>query len=209
MAGTQLLFRRRSPYESNGPRAIANREPSTPLYPEILFRLANVYYAQKVYTKSQKILIELCDHYSEHPRNPQALALLGDIYGIGGELEAACSYACIRPQQGSSFEYAVFQAVKIYRLTDQKVAMRRQLENYLALPDAAMRPRISEALYWLGWSYAATAEYTKAVQHFEHALDRYDDPQAQSIDAILSAYQRLYPQVIQNNPQAPRTSHAG
>lgn len=185
---------------------LQTESPSTPFYPEILFRLANVYYAQKAYTKSQKILIELCDHYSEHPRNPQALALLGDIYGIGGELEAALAcYARIRPQQGSSFEYAVFQAVKIYRLTDQKVAMRRQLENYLALPDAAMRPRISEALYWLGWSYAATAEYTKAVQHFEHALDRYDDdPQAQSIDAILSAYQRLYPQVIQNNPQAPK-----
>ena len=185
---------------------LRTESPSTPLYPEILFRLANLYYAQKAYTKSQKILIDLCDHYSEHPRNPQALALLGDIYGMGGELEAALAcYARSSPQQGSSFEYAVFQAAKIYRLTEQTVAMRRQLENYLALPDAAKRPRISEALYWLGWSYAATAEYTKALQHFEHALDRFDnDPQAYSIGAILSAYQRLYPQVIQNNPQAPK-----
>lgn len=180
--------------------------PSTPLYPEILFRLANVYYAQKIYTKSKAILIDIRDHYSEHPRNPQALALLGDIYGICGELEAAlASYERIVPHHGSSFEYALFQAVKIYKLTKQTVAMRQKLENYLALPDVAKRARISEALYWLGWSYAETAEYTQAVKHFEHALNRFDnDPKAQSIDAILNAYQRLYSKVIQNSPQAPK-----
>ena len=179
---------------------------SSPLYPEILFRLANIYYAQKAYAKSQATLINLCDHFAEHPRNPQALALLGDIYGICGHLkDALASYALISPEQGSSFEYALFQAVKIYRLTDQKVRMRQELENYLALPDAAKRPRVSEALYWLGWSYSETEEYAQAMEIFEHALDRFDDdPHAQSIDAILIAYQRLYPQVAEARPEGPK-----
>ena len=179
---------------------------SAPLYPEILFRLANVYYAQKAYSKSQAILIDLCDQFPQHTRNPQARVLLGDIYGIRGQLEnALASYKGIGPQQGSSFEYALFQTVKIYKMMEQLIPMRQQLEHYLALPDAANRPRVSEALYWLGWSYAQTEDHTKAVKHFEDALNRFDDdPQAQAIDAILNAYQSYYPQTIQNRPEAPK-----
>jgi tetratricopeptide (TPR) repeat protein len=179
---------------------------SAPLYPEILFRLANVYYAQKAYLKAQTVLSDVCDQFPRHARNPQARVLLGDIYGIRGQLEKAlASYRGIDPQQGSSFEYALFQTVKIYKMTDQLSPMRQLLEHYLALPDAANRPRVSEALYWLGWAYAQTEDHDKAVKHFEDALNRFDnDPTAQAIDAILNAYQTYYPQSIQHRPEAPK-----
>jgi len=91
------------------------------------------------------------------------------------------------------YDYAVFQAAKIYRALERYDLLREHLQTYIAREDANTRPRVSEALYWIGWSYQQEDRIEESFPLFEDALKRFgNDPKARAVESILSAYGDLY-----------------
>ncbi len=165
-----------------------------PLYPEILFRTANVYYAERSYENTLRMIDSLVKDFPDHHRTPEAQALRGDTFMGLGELEQAIhAFNQVPSDDTKLFDYAVFQTAKIYKALEQYEFLREHLQTYINRKDSSERPRVSEALYWIGWSLKQEERETEAFPLFEQALDRFgNDPKAQSVSSILSAYAELY-----------------
>jgi tetratricopeptide (TPR) repeat protein len=174
--------------------ALKQRSETHPLYPEINYRIANIYYAQRDYEKALKSIDFVITNYSDHARYGEALALKGDIYmGLGELITAAAAFRLVPPDEPSIYDYAVFQASKIYKAVERYDLMRQHLQNYIDRPDANERPRVSEALYWIGWSLQQENRAAEAFPLYEEALARFgNDPKARAVDSILSAYADLF-----------------
>ncbi|MFP4674393.1 MAG: tetratricopeptide repeat protein [Opitutales bacterium] len=170
------------------------RTKEHPVYPEILYRLANVHYAERNYAKTLEITAELTETFPEHHRVAEARALRGDSYmGLGELTTAAHAFRQVTPENGRLFDYATFQTAKIYRALERYDLLREHLRSYIEREDAAERTRISEALYWIGWSLRKEDRTEEAFPVFNDALERFgNDPAARSVHSILAAYEELY-----------------
>ncbi|MDQ8195374.1 tetratricopeptide repeat protein [Coraliomargarita sp. SDUM461004] len=165
-----------------------------PLYPEINYRIANLYYAQRDYENALATIEFVITNFPEHARYGEALALKGDIYmGLGELVTAAAAFRQVPPDEPRIYDYAVFQASKIYRALERYDLMRTHLQAYVDRPDANERPRISEALYWMGWSLQQEERAAEAYPLYQTALERFgNDPKARAVNSILSAYADLF-----------------
>ena len=145
------------------------------------------------YSATLEATDQLISTFPDHHRYAATLALRGDTYMALGELEtAAQAFLEVPDDHPALHDYATFQAGKIYRALQQYDRLRERLHAYVDHPDAHERPRISEALYWIGWSLQQEQRTDEAFPIFEKALTRFgDEPRAQAIDSILSAYSKL------------------
>jgi len=164
-----------------------------PLYPEIQYRIAKTRYAMKAYAAAIERAEGLIDEFPAHHRVPAARALRGDALMGLGELErAANAFRRVPPGEPSLFDYATFQTAKIFRALERYGLLREHLREYVEREDAAERPRVSEALYWIGWSHQTEGDAEKAYPVYEDALERFGDaPKARAVPSILSAYAQL------------------
>jgi tetratricopeptide (TPR) repeat protein len=175
-------------------QALSKDNATHPLYPEINYRIANVFYAQRDYTAALKIIDTLTQDFPEHSRFGEAQALRGDIYmGLGELTQAAHAFSQVPADQPRIYDYGVFQAAKIYKALERYDLLRTHLHRYVDRPDAADRPRVSEALYWIAWSLQQQGRAQEAFPIFEAALDRFgNNPRAHAVSSILSAYAGLH-----------------
>lgn len=173
---------------------LKKRSKKHPMYPEINYRIANLFYAQRDYESALKTVDLLTEKYPDHARYGEALALKGDIYmGLGELAIAAASFRQVPADEPRIYDYAVFQASKIYKALERYDLMREHLQTYVDRPDAYERPRVSEALYWIGWSLQQEERSAEAFPIYEDALTRFgNDPKARAVSNILSAYSDLF-----------------
>lgn len=173
------------------------------LEPEVAYRIASTLYAKKDYEAALTGILRYLDGYPLHARHEEARVLLGDIQMGRGELtEARSIFASISPRAEHLFVYAVFQIGKILRAVagaedregsrkETLRAHREHFDNYLARDDLSARTRISEALYWIGWTYIEEGEKGKAREVFSAALSQYgDDIVAAEVPNIIDAFAR-------------------
>ena len=174
--------------------SLQKKSKGHPLLPEIKYRIANVYYALRDYHAALKTTGELLENHSDHHRAAEAQALRGDIYmGLGELNQAAHAFQQVSDDQAQIFDYAVFQTTKIYKALERYDLMQDHLETYVHRSDATKRPRVSEALYWIGWSLTQQNRTADAFPIFEQALERFgNDTEAAAVSSILSAFARLY-----------------
>lgn len=173
---------------------LKKRSAKHPMYPEINYRIANLYYAQRDYDSALKVIDSLIENFDDHARYGEALALKGDInMGLGELVIAAAVFRQVPADEPRIYDYAVFQASKIYKALERYDLMRNHLQTYVDRPDANERPRVSEALYWIGWSLQQEDRATEAFPIYEDALARFgNDPKARAVNSILSAYSDLF-----------------
>lgn len=173
-----------------------------PLDAEIHFRIANVQYAQRDYKAALKTADNLIKKFPDHHRVAEAQALRGDIYmGLGELPTAAHAFKQVPPDDASIYDYSVFQAAKIYKALERYDLLREHLQAYIELEDAAERPRVSEALYLIGWSLQQEERIDEAFELFENALARFgNDPKSRAVGSILSAYADLFKRSRKTNP---------
>ncbi len=165
-----------------------------PVYPEILYRTANTNYAAHDYEKALKYTGNLIKDYADHHRVAEALALRGDIYmGLGELLLAVQAFKKVPHDDATLYDYSIFQISKIYKALGDYKLLRKHLTDYTDRDDANERPRVSEALYWIGWSLQQENRAEEAFPIYESALKRFgNDPKARSVESILSALADLY-----------------
>lgn len=176
-----------------------------PLYPEINYRIANIFYAQRNYDDALKTADALIKAFPDHHRVPAAQALRGDIFmGRGEHLQAANAFRQVPPDDAQLYDYAIFQASKIYKVLERYDLLRKHLQAYIDRDDANERPRVSEALYWIGWSLQQEERGTEALPLFEQAITRFgNDPNARAVGSILSAYADLTKRLSKTDSTRP------
>jgi tetratricopeptide (TPR) repeat protein len=192
--GLTFFFERDYTASLDALEALKKTSNKHPLYPEINYRIANVTYAQRDYDQALKTADALVKAFPDHHRVPEAQALRGDIFmGQGELLQAANAFRQVPPDDARLYDYAIFQASKIYKALERYDLLRKHLQAYIDRDDANERPRVSEALYWIGWSLQQEARGPEAFPLFEQALTRFgNDPKARAVSSILSAYADLY-----------------
>ena len=174
------------------------------LEPEVAYRIASTYYAMRDYELALSSINAYLNKYPQHKRIDEARVLLGDIEMGRGELATARAiFMEISPNAGHLFVYSAFQAGKILRAmagaAENKVARERLLsshiehfQNYLNREDVPFKGRISEALYWIGWTHVERGEEDLARKIFEQALRLYgDDIDSGDVPTIIDAYARI------------------
>lgn len=176
--------------------ALLTKAEGHPLEPEVLFRIANCHYAERDYEQTLEIADTLIETFPDHHRVNEMLALKGDTYmGLGELIKAASIFRKVPADDAQIFDYATFQANKIYKALERFDLMQTHLEAYVAREDANERPRVSEALYWIGWSLQQENRAEEAFPIFEDALTRFgNDPKARAVGSILSAFAKLHRQ---------------
>lgn len=191
--GLTFFFERDYSASLDALEALKKTSKKHPLYPEINYRIANVYYAQRNYDDALKTADALIKKFPDHHRVPESQALCGDILmGLGELLQAANAFRQVPPDDAQLYDYAIFQASKIYKALERYDLLRKHLQAYIDRDDANERPRVSEALYWIGWSLQQEERGTEAFPLFEDALTRFgNDPKARAVGSILSAYANL------------------
>ena len=124
--------------------------------------------------------------------------------GLGELDQAVNAFERVPDDNGKLFDYAVFQIMKIYRAQEQYAPMRAHLQSYIDRDDSGERPRVSEALYWIGWSLQQDERSEEAFPLFEQALQRFgNDPKSRSVGSILAAYAELYKRTHQTDSTRP------
>lgn len=173
---------------------LRKRSKKHPLYPEISYRIANIHYAKRDYESAMNMVDYIINNFSEHSRYGESLALKGDIFmGLGELPAAAVVFKKVPPDEPKIFDYAVFQVSKIYKALERYDLMREHLQNYVDRHDAKERPRVSEALYWIGWSLQQEDRAEEAFPIYEDALARFgNDPKARAVSSTLQAYSDLF-----------------
>jgi len=175
------------------------------LEPEVAYRRASTLYAKQNYEAALGAIEAYLENYPRHAKVDEGRVLLGDIQMGRGELSTARTiFAGIPPSAGPLFTYAVFQAGKILRAVadaDDTPPERREtlLENhrdhfldYLTREDVPDKSRISDALYWVGWTYIEQGEPERARKVFEDALAQYgDDIESGQVLNIIDALAKI------------------
>jgi TolA-binding protein len=191
-------------------RALAPEVKGQQLEPEVAYRIAATLYAMRDYETALTSINQYLEKHSLHIRADEARVLLGDIQMGRGELsQARAIFMAISPSAGHLFTYSIFQAGKILRAVagaaEEPQARERFLqahlelfENYLVREDVPLKERISEALYWAGWTHMERGEEEAARALFAEALERYgDDIDSEEVGNIIDAYARIEKRLLE------------
>lgn len=174
---------------------LAGQYAQHPLAGEILYRRASTLYAMRDYKRAAQETSDFIERFNYHQRHDEALVLLGDIQMGAGQLEdAVAAFQRIQPEAGPMFLYGLFQQGKILRAQQEYAGMTTLFTDYAERTDLEEKPRLSEALYWVGWAYNQQNEPEKTFPLFLAALqDHGDEPEAAEIGSILQLLERLFP----------------
>ena len=174
------------------------------LEPEVAYRLAATQYAKGDYEEALVSIKNYLTDYPLHLRLDEGRVLLGDIQMGRGNLKLARSiFGNISPSAGHLFTYSIFQVGKIDRAragaTEEPEQRMRYLqahlkhfEAYLERNDVPQKSRISDALYWVGWTHVELGDESMARIIFERALELHgNDPEAGEVINIIDAFARI------------------
>jgi TolA-binding protein len=115
----------------------------------------------------------------------------------------------IDPGAGHLYTYSVFQAGKILRAVagdaeDPKQRERfldahlEHFQNYLLRDDVRTKERLSEALFWVGWTHLERGKEDSAREVFAQALELYgDDIDSEEVPNIIDAYARIEKRLLE------------
>ncbi|MEZ5278716.1 MAG: tetratricopeptide repeat protein [Opitutaceae bacterium] len=189
--GLTFFFERDYPAARGELEALLAKAEKHPLYPEINYRIASIRYAQRDYEGAELELGAFLDAFPGHAREAEARVLLGDTLMAGGKLEPALEvFRRVPPEMAAQETYAVFQIGKILKALEDYEALGNHFRTYAARDNQP--PRVSEALYWVGWAENRMEHPDEAEPVFRDALERFgNDPQATEINAILTGLERL------------------
>jgi TolA-binding protein len=173
--------------------ALAQAHPQDPLLPEILYRRAVTLYAMRDLSRARAGMEHFVSTYKMHARHPEALVLLGDILMGAGELdEARRRFAEVPPEAADSYVYAAFQTGKILRAQGRPAEMAEHFTAYARRAGEDRLPRVSEALYQIGWAEEQLGRPASALPVYAESLARFgDDPSAGEVGTTLLALQKL------------------
>jgi TolA-binding protein len=177
------------------------------LEPEVSYRIAATHYAKRDFDSALDGINHFLQKFPIDSRAGEAHVLKGDILmGMGQLAEARRQFAAVDPAAGHLFVYAIFQAGKIIRAvadsldgpseSDRRERLLSEHINhflhYINREDVPNKGRISEALYWIGWTHVERGDPMRARATFVDALERYgDDLQAQDVASIIDGLQRI------------------
>ncbi|MDP0495160.1 MAG: tetratricopeptide repeat protein [Verrucomicrobiota bacterium JB024] len=166
----------------------------TPLEAETDYRRAATLYSMRNYTEAQQALEAFLKNHPENKNAPAARVLLGDTLMGLGELDTATEqFACVGPEAGALYPYAVFQTGKIYRVSEKYDTLIAHFTAYAEETNTPTRPRLAEALYWVGWAHARQGDPAAGFPQFMEALTRTgNDPQSGDTGPLLQALETLY-----------------
>jgi len=163
------------------------------MYPEFQYRQAMVYYSQRDYSAAETMLNTFLSSNPDHFYVPEAKVLLGDVAMGMGELDRAVElFSAIPTTDPRLFMYAFFQIGKIYRAREQYQAMEQHFQHYLQAVEFDGKARISEALYWLGWSLNQMDRQIETIPLYLSAISKYgNDPMAGELISMIQALEVL------------------
>lgn len=177
------------------------------LEPEVTYRIAATHYANRNFEEALTGIDGFLARFSTDNRAGEARVLKGDILmGMGRLAEARRQFAAVDPSAGHLFAYAIFQAGKIMRavagsLDDPSESERRErllhehiahFHHFVERDDVPNKTRVSEALYWIGWTHLELGDPEAARQTFYDALRVFgDDLEAEDVASIIDGLQRI------------------
>jgi TolA-binding protein len=161
------------------------------LYPEITYRIASTRYAQRDLDRAGKDLEGFLQEFPGHGREAEARVLLGDTLMGSGDLDRALdTFRKVPEEMETQSTYAAFQIGKILKAQENYEELSDHFEAYGARPGPP--PRVSEALYWVGWAEDRMGRPGSAEPIFLDALARFgNDPEATEVMAIIKGLGRL------------------
>jgi len=190
--------------------SIASEVKGQRLEPEVAYRQAATLYAMRDYEGALASINQYLEKYTRHSRADEARVLLGDIQMGRGELsKARAIFMAIDPGAGHLYTYSVFQAGKILRAVvgdaeDPKQRERfldahlEHFQSYLLRDDVLTKERLSEALYWVGWTHLERGKEDSAREVFAQALELYgDDIDSEEVPEIIDAYARIEKRLLE------------
>ncbi len=174
--------------------ALQQTDKANPYYPEMVYRRAQTLYSDRKYPEALVATDDFIERYPEHMRVPEARVLRGDILmGEGRLLEASNQFARVTPEAEGLFTYAVFQRGKIQKAMGAHELMIEHFTDYVRRDDVEEKPRIAEALYWIGWAYEREGEPERAFPLFVEALALHgNEVKAGETIAILQALHKQH-----------------
>lgn len=172
---------------------LAAKFPNHHLYPEIVYRKGSTLYAMRAFDDALAIMESFVQDWPQHTRHPEALVLIGDILMAAGKLDEAIErFADVPKTAGAQYIYAIFQTGKILRAQGDYDGMVRHFTAFAQQEDAATLPRVSEALYWVGWAEEQRGNAAAAIPLFMDILERYgNEPEAGEIASTINALERI------------------
>lgn len=164
------------------------------MLPEVVYQRCSVLYAMRDYDEALVSINDYLTKYQGHERAPEAQVLKGDIQmGKGELLDAINSFRKVTPEAEQLFPYAIFQIGKIYRAYEYYDKLLEHFNEYLDRDDLEEKPRVSEALYWIGWTHTRLDNIEAAFPVFLKAIQQYGNaPDANEVPAILNQLEQLY-----------------
>ncbi len=161
------------------------------LYPEIKYRIGTTAYAQRDFSRAEDELTRFLAKFPGHAREAEALVLLGDTLMGSGELDRAFTvFRRVPPEFTTQSTYATFQMGKILKARKDLEGLSAHYRSYAGREEQP--PRVSEALYWVGWAEDRLGRAERAEPVFRDALRRFgNDPEATEIMSILQGLERL------------------
>ena len=173
--------------------ALAAAHTKDPLLPEILYRRAVTLHAMRDLPRARAGMEHFVSTYRMHARHAEALVLLGDILMGAGELEEARRrFAEVPPEAIDSFVYATFQIGKIVRAQGDAAGMITHFSGYVRQAGARRLPRVSEALFHIGWAEEKLGRPEAALPVYGEALARFgNDSAATEVGSTLVALHKL------------------
>lgn len=186
------FFERNYPVALKELEVLQTRAEGHVLYPEIHYRIGTTTYAQRDYSRAELELTRFLDLYPGHDREAEALVLLGDtLMGSGGLDRAMGAFRVVPPEKTTQATYATFQIGKILKAQEDLEGLSAHFRAYAAREEQP--PRVSEALYWVGWAEDRLGHPERAEPVFKDALQRFgNDPEATEIMSILQGLARLH-----------------
>ncbi|MFP4356967.1 MAG: tetratricopeptide repeat protein [Puniceicoccaceae bacterium] len=186
-------------------RPLAETSRDHHLYPEIRYRIATAEYGRRDYETAREEIDAFLEEFPRNSRAPEATVLRGDILmGLGELVAASSAFAQVTPEAGGLFPYAVFQRGKIFKALERYDLMIEHFSDYLERDDIeGTKPRISEALYWLGWAYLQSGRPERALEQFDQAIAEFgDDPSATEIQPILASLETMRRDLLKEDPES-------
>lgn len=178
------------------------------LRPEMAYRRAAVLYAQRAHEPALQQINGYLRQFPEDQRRAEAMVLRGDILmGLGRLTAAANAFREVGPEALNLFPYAVFQVGKIHRALEDYDRLADHFRDYVERTYLAAHPRVSEALYWVGWARIRQERPADALPIFDDALKRFgNDPYSDEIGSIFAALHQLHPRLRRSAGEAPEPS---
>ncbi len=180
-----------------------------PMNSEIRYRLAAVLYGMRRYQQALDAIDSFLADFPGHTRFAESQVLRGDILmGRGELLGAAVAFSKVTPEAAGLFPYAIFQSGKIYKAMEEYDRMIAHFSEYLERSDLEVKPRMSEALYWIGWAHGRQGRVEEAFPIFTAALEKFgNDLESREIPLILTALRKQYAKLQKNTVRNGVTEH--